>query len=258
MLARSYLRVAGTDAASYLQRMLSNDIEALDLDEACDALLLTAKARVIATTTVWRRGADDFLMLTEPGLADVLLAELRRFRFAAKLELELETHRSTLVLGSERPPGAIVNADYGVAAYELLDTDPPADAEPIDADARELLRIEAKTPRMGREIDDRVMPAEAGLDERAISFTKGCYPGQEPVARLHYRGHANRALRVLEIEGDSLPEYDAPLTEGDSVVGRVTSAVAANGAVVALGYVRREVLDSAELIVSGARRARIV
>ena len=150
------------------------------------------------------------------------------------------------------------NADYGVPAYELLDAEPSADAEPIAADALELLRIAAKTPRMGREIDDRrVLPAEAGLDERAISFTKGCYPGQEPVARLHYRGHANRGLRVLEIEDAAVPDYDAPLTAGDAVVGRITSAVASNGTVVALGYVRREVSDDAELVVGG-RRARLV
>ncbi len=238
--------------------MLSNDVEALLPGDSCEALLLTAKARVIATTTVWRRGVDDYLLLTEPDLAHALLGELRRFRFAAKVELEPETHRSTLVLGADPPAGAIANADYGLPAYELLDTDPPEGAVSIGADALELLRIEAKTPRMGREIDDRVMPAEAGLDDRAVSFTKGCYPGQEPVARLHYRGHANRGLRVLEIEGDGLPEYDAPLTDGDAVVGRVTSAVVANGGVVALGYVRREVLDDAELTVAGTRRARLL
>ncbi len=253
------MAATGPDAASYLQRMLSNDIEALGTGESCDALLLTAKARVIATTTVWRRGDEDFLLLTEPGLADVLLAELRRFRFAATVELEAETHRSTLVLGEEAPPRAIPTLDYGMSAYELLDADPPAGAEPIDDDALELMRIEARTPRMGREIDDRVLPAEAGLDDRAISFTKGCYPGQEPVARLHYRGHANRGLRVLEIEGDALPAYDAPLTAADAVVGRITSAVRTDrGTVVALGYVRREVPDDAELLVDGARSARLL
>lgn len=254
---RSYVRASGPDAASYLQRMLSNDIEALVPGETCEALLLTAKARVIATTTVWRRGVEDFLLLTEPGLAGALLAELRRFRFAAKLELEPETHRSTLVLSVEAPQGAITNSDYGLPAYELLDADPPSEAEPIDANGLELLRIEARTPLMGREIDDRVLPAEAGLDERAISFTKGCYPGQEPVARLHYRGHANRGLRVLEIEGDALPVYDAQLTAGDGVVGRVTSAVAtANGAVIALGYVRREVAANAILLLEDGRSVR--
>jgi folate-binding Fe-S cluster repair protein YgfZ len=101
-----------------------------------------------------------------------------------------------------------------------------------------------------------VLPAEAGLVGRAISLTKGCFPGQEPIARLHYRGHANRALRVLEIEGEEPPAYDAALLLGEKPVGRVTSAVRSNGAVVALGYVRSEVPDDAELAVDG-RRARV-
>jgi len=98
----------------------------------------------------------------------------------------------------------------------------------------------------GRELDDRVLPAEAGLEERAISFTKGCYPGQEPIARQHYRGKVNRRLRVLEVAGAPTPE--TPVVHGDKEVGRVTSAV--DG--LALAYVRVEVPDDAELIVAGA------
>ncbi len=110
-------------------------------------------------------------------------------------------------------------------AYELLDAEAPA-ASPLGSEELERLRILARTPAWGLELDDRVLPAEAGLEERAISFTKGCYPGQEPVARLHYRGHPNRGLRVLELEGDALPAYDAELTLDGKVVGRITSAVA--------------------------------
>ena len=245
--------MAGPDAASYLQRMLSNDVEALDLGEACDALLLTAKARVVATTTVWRRGDDEFLLLTEPELGERLLGELRRFRFAAKATIEPEQHVSTLVVGPETPVGGISNSDYGTPAFELLDAEADG-AEEIDAAALELLRIRARTPRFGRELDDRVLPAEAGLDERAISFTKGCYPGQEPVARLHYRGHANRGLRVLGLEGEQ-PPYDAELSHDGAVVGRITSSVAASdGTIVALGYVRREVPADVELVLADGRR----
>ncbi len=237
--------------------MLSNDVEALEPGGACEALLLTAKARIIATTTVWRRGSDDLLVLTEPDLGDRLLGELRRFRFAAKVEIEAEEHVSTLVLGSPPPPGAIPNADYGEPAYEILDTPVPAGAGKLADDELERLRILARTPRVGREIDDRVLPAEAGLEERAVSFTKGCYPGQEPVARLHYRGHANRGLRVLELEGEALPDNDAPLTFGGAEVGRITSAVGSGGGtVVALGYVRREVSADTDLFLDGMRRAR--
>jgi folate-binding protein YgfZ len=171
-------------------------------------------------------------------------------RFAAKAEIELEDHRSTLVFGEEGE--GIPNDDYGRPAVEVLD----AGLEPtIDEAALEAMRIAAGTPRFGREIDDRVLPAEAGLVERAVSLTKGCYPGQEPIARLHYRGHANRGLRVLAVEGDELPPADAELSLGDKVVGRVTSVARANGGVVALAYVRAEVPADAELAV-GRSKAR--
>ena len=92
-----------------------------------------------------------------------------------------------------------------------------------------------------------MLPAEAGLEDRAISFTKGCYPGQEPVARLHYRGHPNRGLRVLSLEGLDRPAYDAELTLEGKAVGRITSAVADGDATLVLAYVRREVADDAVL-----------
>ena len=101
----------------------------------------------------------------------------------------------------------------------MIDDETPAWNE-IDEDELEVLRIRAGTPRFGREIDDRVLPAEAGLEERAIDFEKGCYPGQEPIARQHYRGRVNRTLRVLEIEGADRPGYDAELTFEGKVVGR--------------------------------------
>ena len=115
----------------------------------------------------------------------------------------------------------------------------------------ERLRIEAATPRFGSEIDDRVLPAEAGLDARAVSFTKGCYPGQEPIARQHYRGKVNRRLRVLELEGDP-PAAETPVAHDGKEVGRITSAVPG----LALAYVRVSVPDDAVLDVDG-RSARL-
>ncbi len=243
---RAYVGVTGTDAAPYLQRMVSNDVEALGPGEACQALLLTAKARLIAPLTVLRRGPDDFLLLTEPSLGDRVAQELLRFRFAAKCAIEAEDHSSTIVLGDPPPAGALPTPDYGVPAYELLDAAPPS-ADSITGEELERLRILARTPSWGRELDGRVLPAEAGLDDRAISFTKGCYPGQEPVARLHYRGHPNRGLRVLELAEGDLPAYDAELTLDGKVVGRITSAVADGRHILALAYVRSEVADDAVL-----------
>lgn len=250
------MRVAGPEAASYLDRLLSNDVRALEPGAACDALLLTPKARVIAHLRVLRRTADDFLLLTEPELAGTVRDHLVRMRFAARVEVELERHASHLLLGGAAAPPAgataVATSDYALPGYEVLDADPPADAEPLAEEELERLRILAGTPRHGRELDDRALPAETGLVERAVSFTKGCYPGQEPVARLHYRGHANRALRVLRIEADAPPPYDAEIRHDGRAVGRVTSAVRTEDGVLALGYVRSEVPPDARLSVEGA------
>src|SRR5436190_3158953 len=227
----AYVRVSGPDAEDFLQRMVSNDVAA---DDVCDALLLTAKARIVAPLRVVRRAPDDFLLLTEPELGDAVQAQLLRARFAAKVEIVPEQHESWLVLGGG----------------EVLDERPPGDE--ASEDEVERWRIESRTPRWGRELDDKVLPAEAGLEATHISFSKGCYPGQEPIARQHYRGKVNRQLRVLEIEGEAAPGDE--LTYGDKTVGRITSA--ANG--VALGYVRTKVPEGSQLqIAAKAGSARV-
>src|SRR3954470_19142429 len=144
---RAYVRVKGQDAPDFLDRMLSNEVPA---EGSADALLLTAKARVIAPLLVWRRGADDFLLLTEPELGEVVRAHLTRMRFAAKCEIELEEHTSTVVFGTAE---GIPNRDYGKDAVEVLDADVEAT---LTDDELERLRIEAGTPRFGSELDDRV------------------------------------------------------------------------------------------------------
>ncbi|MGH3072098.1 MAG: YgfZ/GcvT domain-containing protein [Gaiellaceae bacterium] len=237
---RSFVGVSGRDAESYLDRMLSNDVAALGPGESCQALLLTAKGRVIAPLVVLRRGHEDFLLLTEPDLGERVRAELLRSRFAAKAQIEAEEHTSHVVFGGD----GVATSDYGEPAAEVLD----ASLEPnVSPEELELLRIRAGTAAWGKEIDDRVLPAEAGLSERAISFTKGCYPGQEPIARLHYRGHANRSLRVLALP--DVPEPETEIVYEGKSVGRITSAASAGNGAVALGYVRREVPDDAELTV---------
>jgi tRNA-modifying protein YgfZ len=249
---RAFVGLRGPQAADYLQRMVSNDVEALAPGESCDALLLTPKARVVAPLRVIRRADDDFLLLTEPELAETVRDHLVRSRFAARVEIELEEHASHVVLGA-RPDGLVARADdYGEPGWEVLDAEPDPAAVSLSDQELETLRIRAATPRYGREIDDRVLPAEAGLVDRAVSLTKGCYPGQEPIARLHYRGHANRSLRVLSIASTDLPEADAELRFEGKAVGRVTSAVPENGAVLALAYIRAEVPADAVLDVGGA------
>ena len=235
---RSFVRVAGPGAEEYLNRMVSNDVAALAPGAACEALLLTAKARVIAPLVVLRRSPEDFLLLTEPELGERVRTELLRSRFASRAEIELEEHTSHVVFGGEGIP----TADYGEPAAEVLDAGLDETVTPAEL---ELLRIRAGTAAWGREVDERVLPAEAGLVERAVDFEKGCYPGQEPIARLHYRGHANRGLRVLAL--DELPDAETEIVYAGKSVGRITSAASAPDGVVALAYVRREVPADAEL-----------
>jgi tRNA-modifying protein YgfZ len=239
---RDYLRVAGPDAEDFLQRMLSNDVT----EAPCRAMLLTPKARLIAPLVVVRRAGDDFLLLTEPGLGETVGAALLRARFAAKVEIEPEEHTSVVVFGED---GGIPNEELGEPGSELLDTDLPPT---LSSEEVERIRIESAAPAWGKELDDTILPAEAGLDETHVSFTKGCYPGQEPIARLHYRGKVNRVLRVLEVAG---AEPGDEVRRGDKIVGRVTSAVADR----ALGYVRVEVPDDAELAVGASgKTARVL
>jgi folate-binding protein YgfZ len=214
--------------------MVSNDVEVLAPGEACDALLLTAKARVIAPLRVLRRGDEDFLLSTEPELGETVRRELVRMRFAAKAEIEPEEHVAWLVLGEG----------------EVLD-ERPAGEEASEGEF-ERWRIESGIPRWGAEVDDRILPAEAGLDETHISFTKGCYPGQEPIARQRYRGKVNRRLRVLDVEGEATPGTE--LLYEDKKVGRITSAVPG----LALAFVRAEVPEDADLhLAANAGSARV-
>jgi folate-binding protein YgfZ len=238
-LNRGYVAVTGPEAGDFLERMLSNEVVSLQPGEVRPALLLTPKGRIIAPLRVVREGPDAFLLITEAELAESVASTLLRTRFAAKCEIVVKPFHGYLQVANGE---GFRNDDYGVEAYETWDEKERDAADPSELEA---LRIEAGTPAWRKELDESVLPAEAGLDETHISFTKGCYPGQEPVARLHYRGHPNRGLRVLELDaqpGDELV-YD------DKVVGRVTSAVPGK----ALAYVRREVPAEARLHLNPAR-----
>jgi folate-binding protein YgfZ len=239
-LSRGYVRVDGPEAADFLERMLSNEVESLPVGEARQALLLTPKGRIVAPLRVVREAPEAFMLITEAELADVVSGALLRARFAARCEIAIVPLRGYLHLAD--PGGGLRVEDYGVEAWETWEE---AEREASGPEELEPLRIGAGTPAWRKELDETILPAEAGLEETHISFTKGCYPGQEPIARLHYRGHPNRRLRRLEVESAS-PGDEIFL--GDKPVGRVTSAVPGK----ALGYVRREVPDDAELKIGGA------
>jgi folate-binding protein YgfZ len=239
VLDRAFVRASGPDAVAYVQSMVTNDVEAVAPGGGTYALLLTPKARVIADLEVFRTGAD-LVLACPPETLDDVLGTLLRARFRKKVALEPAGY--ALVWGDA--DGALAELATPIGPQRLLAAAPNGDAGP-DA-AWELARIEAGMPRFGHEFTPESMPAEAGLEDRAISFTKGCYPGQEPVARLHYRGHANRGVRGVRFAGAPA----APGTHvivGDADVGRVTSvADSPRFGPIGLAILRREVADGAD------------
>jgi folate-binding protein YgfZ len=209
--ARDVVTMAGPDALSYLQSQLSQEVRDLPVGDDRWTLLLSPNGRVEVLARVRHTAEEAFELDTDAGWGQALLERLQRFKIRVRAELSLDTAQSP-------------------------------DADP----AIERMRIEAGWPRMGAEIvPGETIPAETGVAAVAVSFTKGCYPGQEPIARLHYRGHANRGLRVLELA--ELPAPEAELVYEGKKVGRVTSAVRDGDHVIALAYVRREVPEGAAL-----------
>jgi tRNA-modifying protein YgfZ len=237
VLERAFVRASGPDAVTYLQSMVTNDVETVAPGGGTYALLLTPKARVIADLEVFRTDAD-LVLACPPETADDVLGTLLRARFRKKVALEPASY--ALVWGDA--PGALAELPTPVGVERLL-AEPPAGG--ASADGWELARIEAGVPRFGREFDTESMPAEAGLEQRAISFTKGCYPGQEPVARLHYRGHANRGVRGVRFDG-AAPSPETAVTVGGAAVGRITSiADSPRFGPIGLAVLRREVAEGA-------------
>lgn len=260
----AFVRISGRDAARLLQNVVTSDIAALAVGEGQYGLALTPKGRPLADAWIVREAEDCYLAAVERVAQGDFEAMLRRYRLASRADIGAVTDDLTLL---ERPlaaPGAgwhagplgalrLAGSDVSQADWDAAIAD---GAVPIGAETRETLRIEHGLPRFGVDFDSTNLPAEAGVVERAISFTKGCYIGQEPVVRLAHRGHANRELRRLQLR--AAPVLPAVLYEGDREVGRITSSAGLpEGGAVALGYVRRAVATGAELIVLGADGARV-
>jgi tRNA-modifying protein YgfZ len=259
-----FVRVAGRDAARLLQNVVTSDIDALAVGTGQYGLALTPKGRPIADAWIVREADDAFVCACESAAEDDLAAMLRRYRLASRVEIGSVTGERTLLERPHAAPGEGWHA--GTLGALLLATPEGArtavesaltgGAIAITADTRETLRIEHGVPRFGVDFDSSNLPAEAGIVERAVSFTKGCYIGQEPTVRLAHRGHANRELHRLRL--DELPVLPSTLLDGEREVGRLTSVAGVpEGGAAALGYLRRTVEDGALLIALDARGGRV-
>ncbi|GAC1533637.1 MAG: folate-binding protein YgfZ [Acidimicrobiales bacterium] len=262
-LERDVIRVSGPDAVSYLQGQLSQDVAVLDLGSSAWSLVLQPQGKVDAWLRVTRTGDDELVCDLDAGFGEALVARLARFKLRVKADIETLDWSCIALRGpaAVRPasggPCVVASADWPlIGGYDLLGPDPlvPDQMAVADDAAYEVRRIEAGLPRMGAELTERTIPAEAGVVESSVSFTKGCYTGQELVARIDSRGgHVPRQVRGVRIDGP-LPAVGTALEEGGREVGTLTSVAAhPDGHGVALAVVRRDVEPPAEATCGGAR-----
>jgi folate-binding protein YgfZ len=244
-LERDVVLVTGPDAATYLQGQLSQDVAGLPVGGSAFSLLLQPQGKVDAWLRVTRTADDTFALDVDAGWGEHVLARLKRFLLRTKAELEPVDWNVVGVFGGD---AAVPDGAFRAAAElddELVYLGPgargPAGAPAMAEGIYEQLRVRAGVPRMGRELDESTIPASAGIVDRSVSFTKGCYTGQELVARIDARGD-RVPTKLRRVTGD-VPE-GATLHVEDREVGHVTSSAAG----VALAYVRREVEPPADVV----------
>jgi folate-binding protein YgfZ len=267
---RGKLALTGPDAKSFLQGQVTNDIESLEPGSGCYAAFLTPKGKMLGDLRVLDTGAE-LLLDTERSALQALFNMIRHFSIGYDVVLHKRTLESGLVsligpkaadvagagevaehehahleLAVDGIAARAVRTDVGIDLLcaaadtaELTTALEARGAQAVSEEGAECLRVESGRPRYGVDLDDTVIPQEAGLNDRAVSFTKGCYVGQETVARLFYRGKPNRHLRGLRCT--SPVAAGDPVSLEDRVVGAVAStAVSPRFGPIALALVRRE------------------
>ena len=189
---RDVVQVSGPDAASYLQGQVSQDLRPLAVGHSAFTFLLQPTGKVDVLARVWRTADDVFVLDTDAGFGEVLMARLNRFRIRVKAEVEMLPWRCLAVRGGDAGAVAGGLASWG-GGVDLLgpSPQPPPGIEPGSVEQLLAARIDAVWPQMGAEIvPGETIPAETGITHLAVSFTKGCYPGQELVERMDSRGAA--------------------------------------------------------------------
>jgi folate-binding protein YgfZ len=275
---RGLVAVEGPDATSFLQSLLSQDVTPVSVGETVHSLLLHPNGKLDVILRATRITHESWWLDTDPAQAARLAGALGRYRIRVAVDIEDRTAQTGMlsVVGErvaapegllcvptewDDVPGVdVIGARSAVAAFreELTRVRPLGTDEDLEA-----LRIACGIPLVGIDVDERTIPQEAFLERNAVSFTKGCFLGQELVCRIDARGHVNRLLRRLRIDGRSVPPAGAELIAGGTVRGTVTSAARVPGEdrVVALAMVRREVEPPAEVVVrwpTGAATAVLI
>jgi tRNA-modifying protein YgfZ len=263
---RGKLRVSGPQALWFLDQILTQRFEGLSPGDATETAMLSVHGRMTAfAESIVVAGADgpEALLHFEPELRPTFQESLQGYVFATRVELTDVTDAYRMVLfagpghedaaaslGVAHPTRSIgVGATYSWAPVAATTTPP---GKPISEDALEELRIASSVPRWGRDMDAKTIPQEVGIQESAVHFEKGCYLGQEAMAKIHFRGKVNRRLASLEL-GEGGVEPGAELTDAEgATVGRVTS-VAGNRALAVVRYT----IEPPTVLHVGAVEARV-
>ncbi|MBA3301584.1 MAG: folate-binding protein YgfZ [Thermoleophilaceae bacterium] len=268
---RGKLLIRGSGAAEFLQGQVTNDVEALEPGGGCYAALLNHKGKM-RTDMRLLRGEDWIWIDTEPEGLPAIAGTVSTYSIGYDVTLEdVSAERAILSVIDAGPPGpehTFTDAGGRVTVATDLGYDvicPAGEAGEVRAELgleeageedAERVRIESGRPRFGRELTGDTIPQEGGINERAVSFEKGCYVGQETVARLHWRGKPNRTLRGLRLSAPAA--QGEPIVLGEREVGTVGSATVSPAlGPIALAIVRREAQDGAEVAVGG-RPAKVV
>jgi folate-binding protein YgfZ len=252
MAPRDFVMVHGLDAGTYLQSQLSQELRDMAVGEARWSFVLQPTGKVDALVRVLHSGEHAYVLDTDPGFVEGLMVRLNRFRIRVKVDIEPIEWRCVAVRGTQvtASTGSVAvpawwGSEWGVDLLGPAPAAPSAVAEG-DADGYEAARITAGWPKMGADITAESIPGETGLTEVAVSFTKGCYPGQELVERMDSRGAtAPRLLRALDLTDGAEPGDRLTLEGSD--VGVVTSTAGMH----ALALVRRSVEVPATVAVHG-------
>ena len=237
---RDVLRITGADALTYLQSQISQDIRGLADGASTYMFVLQPAGKVDALARVTRVSAEDFVVDTDAGFGQALAARLNRFKIRVKVEI---TALARTCIAVRNAVGPIVGAFPAWGRDDAFDLfgEPPAPPDGVrhgTADELLLARLEAGWPAMGAEISDATIPAETGVVAFAVSFTKGCYPGQELVERMDSRGSAApRFVRRLRGEGSAAVGDEVSLA--GKVVGALTSVADTDEGWIALSSIAR-------------------
>lgn len=242
---RDVVTVSGEEATSFLQGQISQDVEMLSAGPGASAwsLILQPQGKVDAWFRISTQVEHSYVLDVDAGHGEALLARLNRFKLRTKAELALETWDWHEFVGDAGDPvadaGAFVVAGMGPSGYGIIGPSLAApNVETIDRADFERFRILNRVPAMGAELTEDTIPAEVGIVDMSVSFTKGCYTGQELVARVDSRGN-NTPRRLALISGSGSAMVGNELTIDGSVVARLTSVANAPEGFVALGYVKR-------------------